>query len=226
MVIIIIISATVLLLWILVYPTIIRLYRTFLLGKKQIEQGNREKENSNKPISSEIETSIVGKSTFILCQPLPTITTPIVKEPISDVDASTFATESDPQPMDIDYPLNKDKFEDEIDEEQETIELKEMFGKDVCFASGVVIEELHTLKHVIESSDSTKKQRAEAGKILYENRETEIVEQLSSGKTASIISNLIDLHITDIQEKQNLTEDINDSEELENFDINRFLNPK
>lgn len=54
--------------------------------------------------------------------------------------------------MDMDYSLDRET-DDEIDEEQEITELREIFGKDVCFASGVVTDELHKIKHVIESPE-------------------------------------------------------------------------
>ncbi len=222
---IITISATLLLLWILLYPTIIRLYHIFHLGKKQMEK--EKTKTSDNPITSEKEASIVGKSTFTLSQPVPTTTTPTPKEPIIADDAHNFATESDPAPMDIDYSLEREaKDEDNLSEDEEAIELKEMFGKDVCYASGVEIDELHKIKHVIESPEVTQSERQEAGRILYENKETEIVEQLSSGKTANIISGLIDLHITLHQQEQGKPKEIKESEELESFDVNKFLNPK
>ncbi len=222
---IITILATILLLWILLHPTIMRLYHIFHLGKKQMEKDKAK--TPDKPITSEKEASIVGKSTFTLSQPVPTTTTPIVDEPITGKDASTFATESDPAPMDIDYSLDREPDdEDNLNEDEEAIELKEMFGKDVCYASGVEIDELHKLKHVIESPEVTQSERQEAGRILYENKETEIVEQLSSGKTANIISGLIDLHITLHQKEQGKPKEIKESEELESFDVNKFLNPK
>ncbi len=225
MIILIIIIATVLLLWILLYPTIMRLYHIFHLGKRQMEKENN---NPDKPITSETEASIVGKSNFTLSQPVPTTTTPMAEESIIRDDAHTFATESDPAPMDIDYSLEKESGNDEdnLDEDDEAVELKEMFGKDVCFASGVVIDELHKLKHVIESPKVSQTERQEAGKILYENKETEIVEQLSSGKTASIISELIDLHVTLHQKEHGISKNVNESEELESFDVNQFLTPK
>ncbi len=147
---IITISATLLLLWILLYPTIMRLYHIFHLGKRQMEK--QDGEATDKSVTPEAEASIVGKSTFTLSQPVPTTDTPIAKEPIIENNAFTFVTESDPVPMDIDYSLDREPDdEDNLNEDEEAIELKEMFGKDVCYASGVEIDELHKIKHVIES---------------------------------------------------------------------------
>lgn len=219
------ISATLLLLWILLYPTIMRLYHIFHLGKKQMEKENEK--TPYKPITSKKEASIVGKSTFTLSQPVPITATPVAKEPVIENDEHTFATESDPAPMDIDYSLEREPDnENNLNEDEEAIELKEMFGKEVCYASGVEIDELHKIKYVIESPEVTQSERQEVGRILYENKETEIVEQLSSGKTANIISGLIDLHITLHQQEQGKPQEVKESEELESFDVNKFLNSK
>lgn len=223
MIITIIISATVFLFWILLYPLIMKFYRIYHLGKMQIEKEKSKEPNSM--ITSELESSLVGKSSFSLCQPVPTATTPLGKEGISETDGDNFVSESDPTPMDIDYSLDRDT-DDEIDEEQESMELKEMFGKDVCYASGIAIDELHKIKQVIELPNASPNEQQEAGRLLYENKETEIVEQLSSGKTASIISGLIDLHILSHQQEANELKDLPESEELKSFDVNKFLNPK
>lgn len=223
------ILSTILLLWILLHPTMKKAYHIFRLGQKQLEKD--QKGEPDKPVSAETEASVIGKSTFTLCQPLPTPTTPLAKEPEIAEDGHNFAEENDPAPLAIDYHLDKEpeNNEGEIDEDDEAVELEEMYGKDVYYASGVGIDELHKLKHVVESEDVTQSEKQEAGRILYENKETEIVEQLSSGKTASIISELIDLHIA-IQEKERdgtgKRDNVPESEELANFDVTKFLNPK
>lgn len=224
MIIAITILAASLLFLILVYPTFQRLYKIFNIGKEQLKR--EDTAGPNLPEISKTEISILGKSTFRLSQPLPTTTSSMVKEPVIEEDALTFATESDPVPMDIDYPLGREGIDDEIDEDQESIELEEMFGKDVCFASGVLIEDLQKLKHVTESVEASRCEQEEVGKMLYENKETDIVEQLLSGKTASFISNLIDIHVTLQKEEQGILKVINGSEELESFDVNKFLNTK
>lgn len=224
MIIAITILAASLLFLILTYPTFQRLYKIFNIGKEQLKR--EDNAGPNLPEISETEISILGKSTFRLSQPLPTTTSYMVKEPIIEEDALTFATESDQVPMDIDYPLNREGVDDEIDEDQESIELEEMFGKDVCFASGVLIEDLQKLKHVVESVEAFRCEQEEVGKMLYENKETDIVEQLLSGKAASFISNLIDIHVTLQKEEQGILKVINGSEELESFDVNKFLNTK
>jgi hypothetical protein len=220
------ILSAILLLWILLYPALMRIYRIFRLGQEQLEKD--KKNGPDEPVNAETEASIVGKSSFTLCQPLPTTATPLPEVTEITEDGHNFAGEKDPAPLDIDYPLDKEPENDggEIDEDDEAVELEEMYGKDVYYASGVGINELHKLKHAVESKDVTRSEKQEAGRILYENRETEIVEQLSSGKTAGIISGLIDLHIA-LQDKESEgtgdRDSVPGSEELENFDVTKFL---
>lgn len=216
----------ILLLWILLYPAIKKACHIFRLGQKQLKKD--QKSEPGKPVSTKTEASVIGKSTFTLCQPLPTTATPLSKVTEITEDEHNFAGEKDPAPMDIDYPLDKEPENNEggIDEDDEAVELEELYGKDVYYASGVGIDELHKLKHVVESEDVTRLEKQEAGRILYENKETEIVEQLSSGKTASIISELIDLHIAILEKKSESTgkrDNVPGSEELENFDVTKFL---
>lgn len=223
------ISATILLLWILLYPTIIRLYRIFNLGKEQMDK--EKNESSDKPIILEKEVSIIGKSNFSLSQPVPTTTTPIAKEPDIDKAVPNFVPEENQEPMAIDVPLEKEIIEDgETNEEEEAIELEELFGEDVQYASGVDINDLGKLKYVIETPSAETEEKKQAGKILYENKETGIVEQMVSGneKTASIISNLIDLHMTSFLKEKGAVNNNQEkvSDELNDFDVNQFLNPK
>lgn len=222
------ILSSVLLICILVYSPVKKLYDLIRLGqeKQQEDQNTNDKEDDPK---SALISSVIGKSKFKLSQPLPTATTPIVKEPDIGESISNFAPKENEELMDIDVPLEKEVIEDTIDEEQEAIELEELFGKDVSFASGIDINELGKLKHVIETPSAEIKEQRQVGRVLYENRETDMVEQMVSGSsnTASIISNLIDLHMTSYQEEQ---EHINEKEKLSDdiidFDVNHFLGRK
>lgn len=217
------ILAAVLLICILLFPSVKHLYDLINLGKKKLEE-QQEGHSEKKDLS----TSILGKSKFSLCQPLPTATTPTAKEPIIEKDEHNFADEKNQTPMDIDIPLEKEpKLDDDIDEDEEAIELEEMLGKGVCFATGVDITDLGKIKHVIESPFPRLEEQQNAGRILYENKETDMFEQLASGKTkvSSIITNLIDLHIAlHLKEKGEFDNQNNaESDELKNFDVNLFL---
>lgn len=220
------ILSTIILICILLFPSIKYLYHLISLGKKKLEeQQSQTKEIHSK--KSDLSTSILGKSKFNLCQPLPIAATTVAKELIIEEDGHNFATDENQTPMDIDIPLEKEpEEEDYFDEDEEAIELEEMFGKDVCFAAGIDINDLDKVKHVIETPSPDAKEKQEAGKVLYENKETDMFEQLASGKTkvSSIISNLIDIHIAlHLKEKGEFVDQSNEFDELKNFDVNMFL---
>lgn len=219
------ILAAIILICILLFPMVKHLFHLINLGKKKLEEQQTE---SNRTEKSDLSPSILGKSKFSLCQPLPTATTPVAKEPIIEEDEHNFVAEENQTPMNIDIPLEKEPENGEdIDEDEEAIELEEMFGKDVCFAAGVDINDLGKVKHVIETTSPKIEDQQEAGKILYENKETGMFEQLTSGKTktALIVSNLIDLHIALHQKEKGDFENQNkdESDELKNFDVSLFL---
>lgn len=222
----IIIFAAILLLIILLSPVVTRLYRIYYLGKEQI----RKEENGNEVKDVHPEASIVGKSKFDLSQPLPTTATPMAKRPEVEAPVSNFVPEENQEPMAIDVPLEKEIVEksQQINEEEEAMELEELFGKDVHLASGVDVNDLGKLKHVIETPSAGIREKQQAGRILYENRETEIVAQMADNeKTSSIISGLIDLHMTSyLSEKENTNSQVKVSDELNDFDVSQFLRTK
>lgn len=226
MLVITVVSA-ILLVCILIYPSVKRLYTLIRLGQEK-QKEDREANVQKEDFKSDLPPSIIGQSKFKLSQPLPTATTPIAKEPEIEESVSNFTPEENQEPMDIDVPLEKEIIEDNsIDEEQEAIELEELFGKNVAFASGVDINELEKLKHIIETPSAEIQEKEQAGKILYENKETDMVEQMVSdnSNTASIISNLIDLHMTSYL-KENISKTQKISDEANDFDVNRFLGKK
>lgn len=221
----IVIIASFLLVGILIYPHIKRICLLIRLGRKSLEEKKAEETSSINNNTTKIP-SVIGKSKFKLRQPLPTATTPIDKVSTIGDDVSNFVSEENQEPMDIDVPLEKEIIEENsIDEEQEAIELEELFGKDIHYASGVDVNDLGTLKYVIENSSAEIKEKKQAGKILYENRETDMVNQMaySNQNTASIISNLIDLHMETYLKENNNTNQAKASDEIEDFDINQFL---
>lgn len=221
------IASAILLVCILIYPFIKELHRLIQLGQEK--QKEDQKENIEKDeLKSDLASSIIGKSRFKLSQPVPTATTPIAKEQNIEESVSNFVPDVNQKPMDIDIPLEKEIIEDDnIDEEQEVAELKELFGKDVLFASGVDVNELEKLKHVIETPSAEINEKKQVGKTLYENQETDMVQQMISdnSQTASIISNLIDLHMTNYL-KENTNEIQRTADDINDFDINQFLGRK
>lgn len=221
----IVIIASLLLFAILIYPYIRRICLLIRLGKESLKDKKLEKTSSTDKNTSKL-MSVIGKSKFTLRQPLPSATTPIVKDSTFEDAVSNFVPEENQEPMDIDVPLEKEIIEENnVDEEQEAIELEELFGKDIHYASGVDINDLGKLKYVIENSPAEIEVKKQAGKILYENKETDMVYQMTSNNqyTASIISNLIDLHMESYLKENGNTNQAKAPDDIEDFDITQFL---
>lgn len=108
----------------------------------------------------------------------------VPQEELDEVFSDTPPDE-DNEPMDIDYPLeyepeevNEDESEDE---EEETEEVEGMAG--AALASGVRFEDLgNMVRTVNRAEEATPEQRRKAGNTLLEIRETDMFEQVVSGK--------------------------------------------
>lgn len=221
----IVIIASLLLFGILVYPYIRRVCLLVRLGKESLKDKKSEKISSTEKNTSEL-TSVIGKSKFTLRQPLPTATTPIVKDSTIEDRVFNFVSEENQEPMDIEILLEKEIIEENnVDEEQEAIELEELFGKDIHYASGVDINDLGKLKYVIENSSAGIEEKKQVGKILYENTETDMVSQMASNNryTASMISNLIDLHMETYLKENSNANQVKSLDDIDDFDITQFL---
>ncbi|SHG43011.1 hypothetical protein [Dysgonomonas macrotermitis] len=140
---------------------------------------------------------------------------------------STFAPETKEetnQIADVDVPLAKVETlpEEEFDPDEEAVELEAERG--AVLASGAGYDELMATGNVIANKHPSDEEKDEAGRVLYENEATEMVEQIVSQdeKTFAKVNDLISFHM----KKHNLTgEDSNmpDPEEFENFDINSIF---
>lgn len=163
---------------------------------------------------------IVGKSKFNLSHSLPEATTTLKTEkgtenpdifvPSNDTQASAEVppeeldeafsdtpSDEDNEPMDIDVPL---EYEDNEPEEEPEPEEEEVEGTaQAALASGVSFEELgNAVRAVNHSEEATQKQKEEAGRTLLEMRQTDMFEQLVSGKPdrAAIVSEFMDAHLS------------------------------
>lgn len=134
--------------------------------------------------------------------------TPPAKIPAGELDAVFSDTESDEgmppegeanEPMDIDYPLEfesdeeeENREEEEDEEEDESEELEGMAG--AALASGVGFEDLvNAIRTVNRVEEATREQRQRAGGALLEIRQTDMFEQVVSGKpdARQIVTDLI-----------------------------------
>lgn len=158
-----------------------------------------------------LKSDIVGKSRFDLSTSKPLITNPkplaassqktenssgkadnfaspneerptaeVPPEELNEIFSDT-PSEEENLPMAIDYPL---EYETESDLEEESEEEEEAAGMaGAALASGVRFEDLGYVVRTVNQTDSTTpQQRQKAGETLLEIRQTDLFEQLVSGK--------------------------------------------
>jgi len=150
--------------------------------------------------------SIVGKSTFVLSTQKEA-RTKNPEEPVSDSSGK----------LDIEIPLDYE-LDNELLEEQEELE---RLGLQAGYSSNITFDEMISVVNEVGSHQA--KTAPETGKLLYENENTDWVEQLcsTSDKNANRISALIDLHLGRLAQPEKLIQPKND--ELRGFDIGKYV---
>lgn len=189
------------------------------------------KKEDEKPILKKGVPNILGESHFKLRHKMTTDDT-AQKADCQDRKDDTFVSSEvfveDNQPLDIDFPLEKEEEMTEEDLAEEEEELESLFGKDAELATGVDFEDLFTTKEVIEDKDSSLEREQQAGKVLYENQHTVLFEELVSKQksTGVRIASLVDIHLALLNEgdNSNQTATTQTSDEYKNFNINDFIN--
>jgi len=170
------------------------------------KQKNSAVEKENNP-GKQHPGSIIGKSTFVLSlkEQKPALIEK-QEEPVSDSSGK----------MDIEIPLNYES-ENDILEEQE--ELERLGLKTNC-SDNITFDEMMAV--VNEVGNEQTKPTPVIGKLLYENENTNWVEQLatSSGKNANRIAALIDLHLGRLVQPST---DIKSDDSLIGFDIGEYV---
>ena len=175
--------------------TIFILFVLYMNWKNKAGMPPSEKEKVSERHKSD---AIVGKSTFVLTSR---------KSPIPEHDSSGK--------MDIEVPL---EYEPDIDSIEEQEEL-EQFGLSSESFSDITFEEM---MEVVNEVESLKPQNpAKAGKLLYENENTDWVEQITSSSSdyQNRIVKLIDLHLGRLVQNEN--NQMLDNE-LNKFDIGQY----
>ena len=170
----------------------------WLNPRKKKKSSAAEKENISVKQNPE---SIVGKSTFVLStQKQPR--TEKQKVPKSDSSGK----------IEIEVPLIY-KPDNELIEEQEELE---RLGLQTDNLDNITPDEMMLVINEVGSHQS--KTTPEAGKLLYENENTDWVEQLSSSsdKNANRITALIDLHLGRLQQSNSI---VKSDDGFKRFDI-------
>lgn len=109
----------------------------------------------------------------------------VPQDELDEAFSDTPPPDEDNKPMDIDYPLEyetEEITEDEPDdEEEETEEVEGMAG--AALASGVQFDDLgNAVRTVNKTDEATPQQKQRAGDTLLEIRQTDMFEQVVSGK--------------------------------------------
>ena len=151
--------------------------------------------------------SIIGKSTFVLSlKEQKPASIEKQEEPMSDSSGK----------MDIEIPLDYES-ENDILEEQEELE---RLGLKTDYSDNITFDEMMLV--VNEVGNEQTKPTPVIGKLLYENENTDWVEQLatSSGKNANRIAALIDLHLGRLVQPST---DIKSDDSFRGFDIGKYI---
>lgn len=94
---------------------------------------------------------------------------------------SDTPSEEENKPMDIDYPLEYESNEENETEDEEGEEIEGMAG--AALASGVRFEDLgNAIRTINKKEEATSEQKKAAGDTLLEIRQTDMFEQVVSGK--------------------------------------------
>lgn len=189
------------------------------MEEKKTDEVKKVKPNANE------KTSVIGESLTKIGHSRTKASSDAVNEKVIEKE-NTFVPEADEDPGlmdDVDVPLERTESlsQEEFNPEEEAIELE--LEKGAILASGATYDELVNTGRVIAKEKSSDEEKDEAGRILFENKSTEIVEQVISNdeQTLTKVNTLIRFHM----KKHNLNqeEEISGSEEFENFDINSIF---
>lgn len=220
------------LLGMILYPIFLRKWKQLLNWLYLITYEKSEEiakaQQSTEIVSEKAKTpSIIGESKFNLSQSKPNTATNLESENTIEKEF-TFVPDSkeDDSKMDhIDVPLEKVESlsEEEFDEQTEQEEL-ETEPNAIC-ASGASFDELIHIDHTIANIQASQADKEEAGRVLYENEQTEMVEQVvaNSEETARAISSLIDVHLVMRAQRLQQDDDTIYPEDLKNFDIDSIF---
>ena len=168
---------------------------------------SNDKMDENKMTSKNQGTiDIIGKSNFKLSLPKTKVIPP------EDLD-KTFS--ESPLMEDIDVPLEYDPV---LPDAEELKKIQDI-GLESDFSSDISYDEMQSVIQTV-AEENTKNEQ-ESAKLLYENENTDWVEQLSSStnNSAKRIAGLIDLHLERLAQQDS---NIDTYEGLSGFDIRDF----
>lgn len=210
----------------LIYPSLRRILVRFIETIYMQTRDDKTMEDKKEPLIKEEIPSIIGKSKFELGHSRTKAATDLENEKAIEK-VSTFVppTDSDPQIKDVEVPLAKiEKLsEEEFDEEAEQEELE--VGRDAYQASGVSFDELTITGKIITKPQPTDEEKDKAGRVLYENKNTQLLEQIMSRspQVSNAIASIIDFHLAKRNSENESRTNRDFPEELKDFDINSIF---
>lgn len=147
---------------------------------------------------------------------------PSAEVPLEELDEAFSDTppDEDNEPMDMDYPLEYDTTEGNEDEE-ETEEVKGT--TQAALASGVQFEDLgNAVRTVNRNDEATPEQKQKAGNTLLEIRQTDMFEQVISGKPDAkrIVTDLMAESLADFHRRKDKEAGTTGSEKKAPADFN------
>ncbi|MDR2947942.1 MAG: hypothetical protein LBV71_01910 [Prevotella sp.] len=207
---------------------------------KEQKEPEERKDKENQPDESEKFPSILGKSKFILCQPLPHAATDSETENRIEKEDTFAPGTGKPEGSTVNYETGEGV---EVPEEDKDVQVpdvnlhdegKELEGGDNVHAeaSGVDFHELgQTAKTVSDPEGSTPADEALAGKVLSENQYTDLVKSMQKDRPeyAKRIMDLIDKSDQTLAESQKQNrktsrkkKELYESEDFKNFNVDEI----
>ena len=155
-----------------------------IVGKSQFDL------NAAKPLTAKSEPLAASSSKMENQQEIPdTFVPPNEVKPSAEVPPeeldeafSDTPPDEDNEPIDIDYPLEYEQAEADVEEPEDEEEEVEGTAQ-AALASGVQFEDLGNMIRTVNRKDeATLEQKQKAGNTLLEMRQTDLFEQVVSGK--------------------------------------------
>lgn len=223
-----------------VYPALKKFFKqrisiSIQIGKNEKEVKEKVKEKAKQPEKQEELPSVLGKSKFVLSQPLPNAATNLETENRSEKE-DTFAPETkNPGDNSVDYETGEGV---EVPDEDKEVSEVDLSGEEEDLGAGTMPEEeasgidFHklgrTAKAVSNPTESNPADEELAGKVLCENKYTQLVKSMQDARPeyAQRISELMDRYDKKLSESRNVEvkvgrkkQKLYESEDFRNFNI-------
>lgn len=226
-----IVVAASLVLGMFLYPILLRKVTRLVEWMYWNLKGNTPTEKTDEVRKIKKETnerpSVIGESKTKLGHDRTKTATNVENEKDTEKE-NTFAPETDenPAPMDeINVPLDKveNLTEEEFNADDEALELET--GEGAVQASGASYDELMNAGRAIAKAEPSDKEKDEAGRILYENRNTHLFEQMMAGSAQlkDSIASVIEFHLAKRAEETAEPQRTDYPDDFENFDIDSIF---